>query len=329
MNHDPVAGRPRAIAILGPTGAGKSDLALRIARDLPVEIISVDSAQVYRGLDIGTAKPTRAERAAVPHHLIDIRDPEQVYSAGEFRTDALRLMSAISSRGRTPLLVGGTMLYFRALFRGIAELPVADPEVRARIDARAREQGWPALHAELSERDPVAGARIAPNDAQRIQRALEVLELSGRPLHAHWQEANTSAGQDVSWHGLWNIALLEPASRTELHERLSRRLQAMLSQGLVEEVRGLLARGTLREDSPVLRLVGYRQFVQYCQGQESLQGATTRSLEATRQLAKRQLTWLRSATVLPEGAVATKMDAFDAQARERLALILIKPEVPP
>jgi tRNA dimethylallyltransferase len=329
MSQEPVAKRPRAIAILGPTGAGKSELALRIARDLPSEIISVDSAQVYRGLDIGTAKPTLAERAAVPHHLIDIRDPEQVYSAGEFRTDALRLMEQIAARGRVPLLVGGTMLYFRALFRGIAGLPVADPELRARIDERARVQGWPALHAELAARDPVAGARIAPNDAQRIQRALEVLDLSGQPLHAHWQAADAGAARQDAWQGEWEIALLEPSSREQLHERLALRLQAMLSQGLEEEVRGLLARGTLRDESPVMRLVGYRQLVPYCRGRESLQDASTRALEATRQLAKRQLTWLRSATVVPEGVTARRIDAFDAQARERLALILIKPEVPP
>jgi tRNA dimethylallyltransferase len=325
-----VAKRPRAIAILGPTGAGKSELAMRIARDLPVEIISVDSAQVYRGLDIGTAKPTAAERAAVPHHLIDIREPEQVYSAGEFRADALGLMAQIVARGRVPLLVGGTMLYFRALFRGIAAMPAADLALRARIDARARESGWPALHAELATRDPLAGTRIAPNDAQRIQRALEVLELSGQPLHVHWQaEKGEAVATDDLWQHQWNIVLLEPMSRARLHEGLERRLSTMLAQGLVEETKALLARGTLRDDSPVLRLVGYRQMVPFCKGLESMENASTRALEATRQLAKRQMTWLRSATVLPEGIDATRIDAFDAQARERLALILIKPEVPP
>jgi tRNA dimethylallyltransferase len=325
------ASRSPAIAILGPTGSGKSELAMRIARDLPVEIISVDSAQVYRGLDIGTAKPSAAERYAVPHHLVDIREPEQVYSAGEFRTDARQLIPQILERGRVPLLVGGTMLYFRALFRGIADLPVANPEVRAMIDVRARERGWPALHAELATLDPVAAARISQNDSQRIQRALEVIQVSGQPLHEHWQRASAGAVPQPAegWRGTWQIACLEPASRKALHARLALRLQAMVDAGLVEEVHGLLARGSLREDSPVLRLVGYRQFAEHCRGRVSLAEASARALEATRQLAKRQLTWLRSATMLPEGVAATTIDAFDAQARERLALTLIKAEVPP
>ncbi|MDR2215657.1 MAG: tRNA (adenosine(37)-N6)-dimethylallyltransferase MiaA [Nevskiaceae bacterium] len=326
------AAQPRAIAILGPTGAGKSELAMRIARDLPVEIISVDSAQVYRGLDIGTAKPTPAERAAVPHHLIDIRDPEQVYSAGEFRADALRLMPQIAERGRVPLLVGGTMLYFRALFRGIADLPTADAALRAQIDARAADIGWPALHAELTLLDPAAAARISPNDAQRIQRALEVLHLSGKPLHTHWQAATEQSASNATatttttpgWPGHWHIAKLEPASRERLHQQLLTRLEQMVAAGLIDEVRALLSKGTLNDHSPVMRLVGYRQFIAYCRGQQSRESAFQQALAATRQLAKRQLTWLRSATILPEGVVASTIDAFDSQARERLSTVLIQ-----
>jgi tRNA dimethylallyltransferase len=219
--------RPGGIAIAGPTASGKSALAMRIAELIPVEIISVDSAQVYRGMDIGTAKPTREERARVPHHLIDIRDPEQGYSAGEFSVDALRLIEQIHSRGAMPLLVGGTMLYFRALFHGIADLPVANAEVRAAIDARAAKSGWPALHAELALRDPAAAARIHPHDAQRIQRALEVLELSGRTLDEHWQ-----AQQPMSVFGDWNFCSLESDNRELLHQRIAQRLDAMLTQDL-------------------------------------------------------------------------------------------------
>ncbi|HMA13040.1 MAG TPA: tRNA (adenosine(37)-N6)-dimethylallyltransferase MiaA, partial [Steroidobacteraceae bacterium] len=202
------AALPGGIAIAGPTATGKSELAMRIAALLPVEIISVDSAQVYRGMDIGTAKPTREERARVPHHLIDIREPEQSYSAGEFRADALRIIAEVKSRGALPLLVGGTMLYFRALFHGIAELPVADAKLREAIDLRAAREGWPALHAELARRDPVAASRIHPNDAQRIQRALEVLALSGRTLDEHWQQQ-----EGMSAFGDWRFCSLEPENR--------------------------------------------------------------------------------------------------------------------
>lgn len=308
-----------AIAIMGPTGSGKSALALRLAAVLPVEIISVDSAQVYRGMDIGTAKPSQAERAAVPHHLIDIREPEGVYSAGEFRDDALRLAGEIHARGRVPLLVGGTMLYFRALFHGIAALPTADAGVRAAIDAEAARQGWSGLHRQLSARDPQAAARIHPHDAQRIQRAFEVMELSGHTLTDHWARE-----QAVAAFGEWRICLLEPARRELLHERLARRLDAMVAAGFAEEVSNLLKRGTLSEHSPALRLVGYRQLLAYCLGRETLQAAAEKALQATRQLAKRQLTWLRSQTLLPSGVRVSRVDPFDTLAMERMPGALIQ-----
>jgi len=318
MSADPVL--PTALAVLGPTGSGKSGLAMQIARRIPAEIISVDSAQVYRGLDIGTAKPSRAEREEVPHHLIDIRDPEDVYSAGEFRRDALELIPQILSRGRLPLLVGGTMLYFRALFRGMAELPRADATLRAGIESRATQEGWPALHAELARGDPRAAATIAPHDAQRIQRALELLALTGRPRHELWDEDSTPP---APCH--WQIVILEPPSREWLHQRLAERLQVMLDQGLVNEVRGLLERGTLDDARPALRMVGYRQLIGHCRGAESLEEATARVLQATRQLARRQMTWLRSSVLLPEGAQTLKIRVDDVQDRERLWSALIQP----
>jgi len=310
---------PPAIAILGPTGCGKSALAMRIASQLPVEIISVDSAQVYRGMDIGTAKPTLAERGGVPHHLIDIRDPEQPYSAGEFRDDCLRLIAEVTARGNVPLLAGGTMLYFRALFHGIAPLPAADPQVRAAIDARARESGWPALHQELAAVDPASAAHIHPNDAQRIQRALEVHTLSGRTMREHWRASpQPSAICD------WKICVLQPADRSLLHVALTARLQAMIDAGFPEEVSNLLARKTLSEDSPALRLVGYRQMIAYCRGAESLQTATLKALHATRQLAKRQITWLGSPSLLPDNSYITTCDAFDERMKEHFIRDLIK-----
>lgn len=311
--------RPGGIAIAGPTASGKSELAMRIAELLPVEIISVDSAQVYRGMDIGTAKPTREERARVPHHLIDIRDPEQGYSAGEFRADALRLIGQIRSRGALPMLVGGTMLYFRALFHGIAELPVADATLRASIDERASSAGWPALHAELAQKDPAAAARIHPHDAQRIQRALEVLMLSGRTLDSHWQ-----AQQSMSAFGDWNLCSLETDNRQLLHQRIAQRLQGMLAAGFADEVSHLLARGTLDEHSPALRLVGYRQLLAGLRTGEPPSDSAARALYATRQLAKRQLTWLRSGKVFPAGGRPLKVDPFDAPIMERLPRALIK-----
>ena len=324
MTGQVAARLPRAIAILGPTGSGKSALAMRIAARLPVEIISVDSAQVYRGMDIGTAKPTLAERSAVPHHLIDIREPEQVYSAGEFRADCLRLVHEISQRGRLPLLVGGTMLYFRALFRGIAELPVANQTVREAIDERARRVGWPALHADLAARDPASAARIHPNDAQRIQRALEVLELTGRSLQEHWSEE-----VQPSSFGDWSVCVLQPSQRELLHEALTARLAAMIAGGLQQEVSELLARGTLSDDSPALRLVGYRQLLASCRGQESLDAAVQKALFATRQLAKRQLTWLRSPGLLPDECRVTVCNPFDAATMEQITQVLIEAHQPP
>ena len=309
------------LVILGPTGAGKSEYALRLAQQLPIELISVDSAQVYRGMDIGTAKPTAAEQAAVPHHLIDIREPEQTYSAGEFRRDCLASIASIAARGRIAVLVGGTMLYYRALFHGIAEMPVADPRLRAEIDARARREGWPALHAELSKSDPQAAARIHMHDAQRIQRGLEVQALGGRGLTAHWREAAASAtGGDTDYR----VCVLEPQSRAALHAKLELRLDEMLRKGLVEELRALLARGTLTAQSPALRAVGYRQLLAFCDGRESFPEAREKALFATRQLAKRQLTWMRSNALYPTAAQITRFDPFAADSVERFCALALQ-----
>ncbi|MDN3920610.1 tRNA (adenosine(37)-N6)-dimethylallyltransferase MiaA [Roseateles violae] len=276
----------RPICIAGPTGSGKTACALAAAELLPVEIISVDSALVYRGMDIGTAKPSAAELAQVPHHLIDIIDPLDVYSAAQFARDAQRLAAEILARGRLPLLVGGTMLYFKALFDGLSSLPQADEALRADIDARAARAGWPALHAELAALDPATAARLAPNDSQRIQRALEVCLLTGRPMSELHRESR-SAGVD------WPLLSLEPRDRGWLHQRLAQRFRQMLADGLLDEVKALRARGDLNPELPSMRCVGYRQVW------EALDSGDRSTLEergiaATRQLAKRQLTWLRS-----------------------------------
>jgi tRNA dimethylallyltransferase len=284
-------GRLPVLLLTGPTGAGKTDWAIRLAGSAPVEIVSVDSALVYRGLDIGTAKPAREVRARLPHHLIDICDAAESYSAGRFVGDALECIRGIHSRGRVPLLVGGTMLYLRSLLDGLAKLPEARPELRRELDARAGRAGWPALHAELARLDPEAAARIAPNDAQRIQRALEVCLATGRPI-SELQRATVSplAAFDVRY---W---ILNPPDRGVLHERLAQRLSAMMAGGFLDEVRRLRDRGDLTPAHSSMRAVGYRQLWAHLEDQYDLPEAGRRALAATRQLAKRQLTWMRGET---------------------------------
>ncbi|MDH4255155.1 MAG: tRNA (adenosine(37)-N6)-dimethylallyltransferase MiaA [Gammaproteobacteria bacterium] len=274
---------------MGPTATGKTDLAVWLAERFPVEIISVDSALVYRGMDIGTAKPDAATLAKAPHRLIDICEPEETYSAGAFVRDAAENIDAIRRSGRIPLLVGGTMMYFRSLTRGIAELPEADPALRAEIDREAAQLGWPALHAELTRVDPAAAARIEPGDRQRIQRALEVYRGSGRSLTA-WQTDRSSAPAGCEY---LKIGLI-PADRAALHARINTRFERMLESGFVDEVRRLRARSGLHAGSPSMRAVGYRQVWSYLDGNCDLHEAARRAQAATRQLAKRQLTWLRS-----------------------------------
>ena len=275
---------------MGPTASGKSALAAKLAERFPVEIVSVDSAQIYRGMDIGTAKPSAAERSAVPHHLIDILDPTERYSAAQFRGDAIRLIHDISARARTPLLVGGTMLYFKALREGLSELPESDAKVRAQLDAEAAERGWPALHAELARVDAATAARLEPNDAQRIQRALEIHRVTGKPMS---QLLGRKKGA-LSFR-LIELALV-PSDRGELHRRIEERFDTMLKRGLVDEVRALRQRYALRETLPSMRCVGYRQAWQHLEGEFSGGELRERGIFATRQLAKRQLTWLRSMT---------------------------------
>lgn len=300
-----------AICLMGPTATGKTALAIELARMLPVALISVDSAMVYRGLDIGTGKPDRAQRAEIPHALIDIRDPETPYSAGEFVRDAQAAIAAAAAAGRVPLLVGGTHLYFRSLVAGLAPLPPADPALRAAIDAEALERGWPALHAELAAVDPAAAARIGPDDRQRIQRALEVLRATGRPLSAHWSPPAAPAGT-----GFRCFALL-PDDRADLHARIAARFDAMLAQGLVGEVAALAARPGLRPELPAMRAVGYRQLLEHVAGRATLAEARDRAVAATRQLARRQLTWLRGeagVTPLLPGAPASRAALVSAVA---------------
>ena len=280
---------PPAIALIGPTASGKTDLALELASRFPVEIVSLDSAQVFIGMDIGTAKPDAATLARFPHHLIDLITPEERYSAARFRADALRVMSEIVARGKIPLLVGGTMLYFKALVEGLAELPAAEPAVRAAIDQEAARRGWPALHAELAQADPVAAARIQPTDSQRIQRALEVLRLTGQPLSAFWQRQRDEALP----FRLLTIAIDAP-QRQRLHERIAQRFRAMLAAGLIEEVEALRARYRLSAELPSMRCVGYRQVWEMLEGHFPRQALAERGIYATRQFAKRQLTWLRA-----------------------------------
>lgn len=278
-----------AILLMGPTGAGKTDAAMALAERLPLEIVSVDSAMVYRGLDIGSAKPPPSVLARHPHHLVDIVDPSEPYSAGEFVRDVVPLMAQIRARGRWPLLVGGTMLYFRALQAGMASLPAADPVVRAALSADAATLGWPGMHARLASIDPAAAARIAPQDAQRIQRALEVHALTGRTLSSLQQQSLKTAQPDD-----YLRLVLAPPEKATLDARLAQRFDSMLAAGFLAEVRALHARGDLSADLPALRSVGYRQLWMHLDGQCDLATARELSIVATRQLAKRQYTWLRS-----------------------------------
>ena len=295
--------KPPAILLMGPTASGKSAVALELARHFPIEIVSVDSAQVFRGMDFGTAKPSAAERSAVPHHLIDIIEPTESYSAARFRADASRLLHEITARGRIPLLVGGTMLYFKALREGLSALPQADDAVRAAIDSEALERGWPALHAELSGVDPATAARLKPSDSQRIQRALEVHRITGRPMSALLarREAEPLPCRLVQ------IALL-PSDRAALHRRIEARFEAMLKMGLVEELQLLQKRYALRPGLPSMRCVGYRQAWRFLEGEITEAELRDQGIYATRQLAKRQLTWLRAT----EGLVVVDCLAKDA-----------------
>jgi len=293
---------------MGPTGAGKTDLAAGLVAEFPLEIVSVDAAMVFRGMDIGTAKPDRELLARAPHHLIDVIDPAESYSAARFLADADAAIRSIESRGRTPLLVGGTMLYFRAFQSGLARLPAADPAIRERLEARAASAGWPALHAELARLDPAAASRIRPNDRQRIQRALEVIEQTGRPMSAQLAEdlRGATRGADLS-------LVLSPADRAALFERIARRFDAMLVRGLVAEVETLRARGDLHAGLPALRLIGYRQLWDHLEGATTLAEATLKAVAATRQLARRQLTWLRAEPG------AEWFDPFETETPERIA----------
>lgn len=299
---------PRWLGLAGPTASGKTALALALARRWPVEIVSVDSALVYRGMDIGTAKPSAAEQAAAPHHLLDLIDPAQSYSAAQFVADARRLAGEIRARGRWPLLVGGTMMYFKALVDGLDEMPPADPAIRAAIDAEAAQHGWPAMHARLAEVDPVTAARLKPNDSQRIQRALEVWRAGGTPLSTLHQRARREAPpRDGA------LLALEPASRAWLHARIAQRFDAMLGAGFLDEVRRLRTDRTLHLDLPSMRCVGYRQAWEALDASDppDLADLRERGIAATRQLAKRQITWLRS---MPHRHVV-EADAADVEAR--------------
>jgi tRNA dimethylallyltransferase len=363
------------LCLTGPTAAGKSAATLALARRWPLEIINVDSATIYRGMDIGTAKPDAEERARVPQHLLDIRDPAQSYSAAEFRADALRLIGEIHARGRIPLLAGGTMLYFKALREGLDELPSADSALRASLEARAAEIGWPAMHKELARLDPITAARLKPNDSQRIQRALEVCMISGQPMSSLLKRAaarrtdaemnagaeanaDTDAGADFDARAdadadadagadavdidvdatsatapgiaagastdqasceerkyRYISVSLEPSDRAALHDRIARRFDLMLAQGLVDEVKALRARGDLHTGLPSVRCVGYRQIWAYLDGEIDLDTARASGIAATRQLAKRQLTWLRAQ---PERIV---VDCLAADAAEQVGAV--------
>lgn len=279
---------PLALFLMGPTASGKTELAIRLRQKYPVEIISVDSALIYKGMDIGTAKPNTEELALAPHRLIDILDPSEAYSAADFRQDALREMQEIASEGKIPLLVGGTMLYYKALLEGLSPLPAANPVIRQKIESQAQEQGWAALHAQLQQIDPISAARIHPNDPQRLSRALEVYQISGKTL----TELTQTKGESIPFR-VKQFAIA-PMDRAELHRRIELRFEMMVKSGFEEEVKALYDRNDLHADLPSIRCVGYRQMWDYFDGNSTLDEAIYRGICATRQLAKRQLTWLRS-----------------------------------
>ena len=309
--------QPLALFLMGPTASGKTDLAIALRQQLPVEVISVDSALIYKGMDIGTAKPTPAELALAPHRLIDILDPKESYSAMNFREDALKEMAEISASGRIPLLVGGTMLYYKALLEGLSPLPSADPIIRAEIEEKAAKIGWAGMHQELLAIDPVAGARINPNDSQRINRALEVFYITGKTM----TELTAEKGEALPYR-LLQFAIA-PQDRAILHERIALRFQKMMDLGFEEEVKRLFLREDLHIDLPSIRCVGYRQMWEYLQGDISLDEAIYKGICATRQLAKRQITWLRGwkdeitwlDSLNPEQAKLTMIDKIEKSLR--------------
>ncbi|MES2413281.1 MAG: tRNA (adenosine(37)-N6)-dimethylallyltransferase MiaA [Pseudomonadota bacterium] len=312
---------PTCLCLAGPTAAGKTAAALAIAQLYPVEIISVDSALVYREMDIGTAKPDAAELAAVQHHLINIRDPLNAYSAAEFVADAQDLIVGITARGKLPLLVGGTMLYFKALLEGLDDMPKADAAVRAAIASEAADKGWPALHAALAQIDPATAARLEPRDSQRISRALEVYRLSGRPLSSFHQRSAAKAATPDGERQIPALISLEPLDRGWLHDRIATRFDAMLSAGFIDEVRSLRARGDLTPDLPSMRCVGYRQAWEALDGLSPMNELRDKGIFATRQLAKRQITWLRS---MPERHII-HCDAPDALEQVLAAVKVLHP----
>jgi tRNA dimethylallyltransferase len=311
----PADSRHPAIFLMGPTASGKTALACALSERFPVALVSVDSALVYRGMDIGTAKPDVATLAKYPHALVDIRDPAEPYSAADFRVDAIEAMKDIAARGKVPLLVGGTGLYFRALHQGLSNLPEADPAIRERLTREAEAIGWPAMHERLRSADPAAAARIGPNDAQRVQRALEVIELTGRPLS---EQQRGGSGERFPWRVL-KLALL-PADRAPLHARIAERFDAMLAQGFLDEMRRLRARGDLHPDLPSMRAVGYRQAWDHLDGLTSAAEFRDRGIFATRQLAKRQITWLRSE--LDARVLDPERPGLEARAADAVGLFL-------